>query len=167
MTKSSSPKRRRGTSSGKRYEVGYRRPPVATRFKVGNPGPIGMRKKKKTIGQIIDDFMKKRIKVEENGRSRTMTAQELIIFNLVRLAARSDLRAIRALFALRDHYHDSSDTTLNPSDLEAEDRKIIEEHLAELRRQESKSETAKDESSGDSKSEKGDQNPDDTEDKAS
>ena len=146
MSQSGSPKRRRGTTSGKQYEVGYRRPPVATRFKVGNPGPIGRRKKKKTVGQIIDDAMMKRIKVEENGRSRTVTAQEVIILNLVRLAARSDLRAIRALFALRERYHDSSDTTLNPSDLEAEDRKIIEEHLAELRRQESNSETAENES---------------------
>jgi hypothetical protein len=150
------------------YEVGYARTPVSGRYKLGDVGnPKGRPKKMKTVGQIIDDAMMMRIKVEENGRSRTVTAQELIIFNLVRLAARSDLRAIRALFALRDHYHDSSDTTLNPSDLEAEDRKIIEEHLAELRRQESKSETAKDESSDQSGSDKGDQNPDDTEDKAS
>jgi hypothetical protein len=150
------------------YEVGYARPPVSRRYKAGDVGnPKGRPKKKKTVGQIIDDAMMMRIKVEENGRSRTMTAQELIIFNLVRLAARSDLRAIRALFALRDHYHDSSDTTLNPSDLEAEDRKIIEEHLAEFRRQESMSETAKDENSDQSGSDKGDQNRDDTEDKAS
>jgi len=140
----SRPQRQRRTSSEKDYEVGYGRPPVASRFKIGNPGPVGRRKKKKTVGQIIHDAMMRRIKVEENGRSRTVTAQEVIILNLVRSAARGDLRAIRALFALRESYHDSADTTLNPSDLEAEDRKIIEEHLADLRRQETKGESAKD-----------------------
>ena len=116
------------------YEVGYGRPPVAGRFKVGNVGnPKGRPKKKKTVGQLIEEGMLTRIVLEENGRSRTVTAQEIIILNLIRASARVDIRAIHALFALRDRYRDSKDTTMDPTDLESEDRKIIEEHLARLR----------------------------------
>ena len=74
-----------------------------------------------------------RIKVVENGHSRTVTAQELIILNLIRAAARGDIKAIHALFSMRDRYQDSKETTLDPAELDAEDRKIIEEHLAGLR----------------------------------
>jgi hypothetical protein len=35
-----------------------------------------------------------RVKLEENGRTRTVTAQEVIVRNLVNAAARRDLKAI-------------------------------------------------------------------------
>jgi hypothetical protein len=118
----------------KDYEVGYRRPPVHTRFQVGNPGnPAGRQKKKKTVGQIFESAMMQRINVEQNGRSRSMTLQEVVIYKLVRTSAQGDLRAIRTTFAMWDHYRDSTDTVLDPSDLAAEDRKILEEYLATLK----------------------------------
>jgi hypothetical protein len=73
-----------------------------------------------------------RITIEENGRRKTMTAQEVIIRNLVSAAARRDARAINTLFALKDRYQDSTATTLDPADLNTDDRKIIEEYLAGL-----------------------------------
>jgi hypothetical protein len=150
------------------YEVGYARPPASGRFKPGDVGnPKGRPKKKKTVGQIIEDGMMKRITLEENGRSRKVTVQELILLNVMRSAARGDLAAVRVLFAMKERYQDSSATILNPSDLEAEDRKIIEEHLAELRRREPQSETGKNESTDDSKSDEGDQHSDDSEGEAS
>jgi hypothetical protein len=124
----------------KDYEVGYRRPPVHTRFKVGNPGNPRQRRKKKTVGKLIDETMNKRIKIEERGRSRTMTVQELILFSMSRAAMKGDLAAARTLFALKERYQDTDQTVLNPSDLEADDRKIIEEHLAKLGSQNPKSE---------------------------
>ena len=42
-----------------------------------------------------------RVKIEENGRTRTVTAQEVIIRNLANAAARRDLKAINTLLALR------------------------------------------------------------------
>lgn len=130
MTKSRSSNR---TSSSDDYKVGYRRPPIAGRFKPGHvANPKGRPKKKKTVAQIIEEGMMSRIKVAENGQSRTVTAQELIILNLIRAAARGDIKAIHALFSMRDRYQDSKDTTLDPAELDAEDRKIIEEHLAGL-----------------------------------
>jgi Family of unknown function (DUF5681) len=116
----------------KDYEIGYGRPPVHTRFKAGNPGNPRGRRKKKTVGKLIDETMNKRIKIEERGRSRTMTVQELILFSMGRAAMKGDLAAARTLFALKERYQDTDETVLDPSDLEADDRKIIEEHLAKL-----------------------------------
>ena len=115
------------------FEVGYGKPPIARRYKLGDVGnPKGRPKRKKTVGQTIQEALMTRITIEENGRSRTVTAQEVIIRNLVHAAARRDIRAIHALFSLRDRYHDSAETTLDPTNLESEDHKIIEEHLAGL-----------------------------------
>jgi Family of unknown function (DUF5681) len=113
------------------YEVGYGRPPVVTRFRAGGVGnPKGRPKKTKTVGQIIQAGLMTRVKIEENGRTRSVTAQEVIIRNLIHAAARHDTRAIHTLFALRDRYQDSPETTLDPSQLDADDRKIIDEYFA-------------------------------------
>ena len=122
-----------GKGGGKDYEVGYGRPPIATRFRPGGNGnPNGRPKKKKTVGQRIEEALMTRVTIEENGRSKSMTAEDVIIRNLVHAAARRDLRAIHTLFALRDRYQDSAATTVHPADLATEDRQIIEEYLARL-----------------------------------
>jgi uncharacterized protein DUF5681 len=120
-------------ATGNDYDVGYGRPPVATRFRLGGIGnPKGRPKKEKTVGQDLEEALMIRVRIEENGRSKTMTAQQVILRNLVRAAARGDTRAIHLVFTLRDRYRDSPETTLNPTDLESEDRKILEEYLAML-----------------------------------
>ena len=54
--------------------------------------------------------MNKRIKIEERGRSRTMTVQELILFSMSRAAMKGDLAAARTLFALKERYQDTDET---------------------------------------------------------
>ncbi len=115
------------------YVVGYGRPPAATRFAPGVSGnPKGRPKARKTVGYIINDALQKRVKVEENGRSRTLSAQEVIILNLVNAAARRDLKAIQALFALQSRYAECPDTTLDPAILDPEDEAIIRDYMAGL-----------------------------------
>jgi hypothetical protein len=123
-----------GKKAGVDYEVGYKRPPISSRFRHGGVGnPKGRPKKKKTVGQTIEEALMTRVTVEENGRSKSITAQEVIIRNLVHAAARRDGGAIRLLFALKERYQASTETTLNPSELENEDRKILQEYLAMLK----------------------------------
>jgi len=101
------------------YEVGYGRPPVATRFQRGNRcNPRGRPRQMKTASQLIDEAMNSKIRIVVEGKTKTMTKQQVIIHNLVNAAARGDNKAIHTLFAL------------NPSDLDASDRKIIEEFIA-------------------------------------
>jgi hypothetical protein len=115
------------------YEVGYGRPPVATRFQPGGVGnPKGRSKNKKTVGRMIQDALMTRITIEDNGRSRTVTAQEFIFLKLVRAAAGGDIRAINALFGLRERYQDSNETSVDTTELASEDRKLIETYFAAL-----------------------------------
>jgi hypothetical protein len=113
------------------FEVGYGRPPVATRFQRGNCcNPRGRPKPPKTAGQLIDEAMNSKVRIVVEGKTKTMTKQQVIIHNLVNAAARGDSKAIHTLFALKTRYQDSSATAINPADLDASDRKILEEYLA-------------------------------------
>jgi hypothetical protein len=133
MSSDSPGQKQEQTKSKGDYEIGYGRPPVATRFRPGGVGnPKGRPKRAKPVGQIIHDAMMTPVRIEVNGKPKTMTAQEVIIHNLVRNAARGDAKAIHTLFALRARYQESTETTLMPSDLAASDRKIIEEYLAKV-----------------------------------
>jgi hypothetical protein len=132
---SKAPKAGRGKNQRSDGEVGYGRPPVAHQFRPGQVGnPRGRPKKSKTVGQMIQDALVTTVTIEENGRRKKMTPLEVIIRNLVSAAAHRDMRAITMLFKLRDHYQDSSATNLDPSDLNTDDRKIIEEYLASFAR---------------------------------
>jgi hypothetical protein len=131
----SSPRKPADSKSPIDYEVGFRRPPVATRFKPGNKGnPKGRPKKRQTVGQIIEGSLMTKVTVVENGRSKTMTAEEVIIRKLTLDAAGGDKRAIQTLFSLRDRYQDSSETTLDTTDLQSDDRKILDDYFAALQR---------------------------------
>ena len=123
-----------GKAAGKDYEVGYGRPPIATRFQPGGVGnPKGRPKREKAIGQIIAETLKTRVVIEENGRSKTVSALEVIIRNLTHAAARRDPAAIKILFMLLGRYGDSAETNLDPTDFATEDRSIIEDFLARER----------------------------------
>jgi hypothetical protein len=125
--------RKRSPTNAKNSKVGYRSPPAATRFKPGQSGnPKGRSKGTKSFAAIIEQQLQAKVVVEEEGRLRTVSAQEAIIINLVRAAACRDIKAVQALFALRDRYSGSAETTLDPAEFQPEDREIISAYLAKL-----------------------------------
>jgi len=126
MSSSKRPPRRMGS-----YEVGFGRPPVATRFKPGNRGnPRGRPKRKKTVNELLEEALNEKVRMLVNGRQKTMTKQQVILHNLVNGAARGDHKAIQTLFSLKARYQDSAATVINPAELDANDRQIIEDFLA-------------------------------------
>lgn len=87
------------------YEVGYARPPVATRFPPGRSGnPRGRPKGAKSIGQVLRAALLRRVVIHENGRAKRIRLQDAIIQGLVHDAARRNLNATKLLFALMDRY---------------------------------------------------------------
>jgi hypothetical protein len=128
--------RKRSTQTSQadgKYEVGYKRPPVATRFRSGGVGnPRGRPKKQKTVGQMLDEALMTRVKLEENGRQKTVTALEIIFRNLVSAAARGDHAATRTIFGLYQRHKDSAETTIDVRDLDKEDREILAEYFSRL-----------------------------------
>jgi Family of unknown function (DUF5681) len=85
------------------YEVGYRKPPAATRFPKGRSGNPKGRKKKAPIDDMrleVDEFFDATVKVVEGGRTRTVSRMEAIV-NMYRVQAlQADAKAAEQIFRL-------------------------------------------------------------------
>ncbi len=114
------------------YEIGYGRPPKETRFQPGCSGnPKGRPRKPKTVGDILEEALARRIKIEENGRQKSVSAEEFIIRRVVHDAAKGDLKAFKMVFALKERYRDSSAESIDPHDLQA-DKDILDAYVARV-----------------------------------
>src|SRR5262249_42701017 len=73
------------------YEVGYGRPPQATRFKKGQSGnPRGRTKGSRPVGALLQDILSQLVPVTENGRTRRLPALEVMLRRLANDAMRND-----------------------------------------------------------------------------
>jgi uncharacterized protein DUF5681 len=129
------PRRSRGLDNGPKgdYAVGYGRAPISGRWKPGQSGnPKSRKKASKTVGQSIDETLMRKMTIVEDGRRVTLTLQDFIFLNLGYAAARRDIKAALALFALKGRYQDSNETILNPAELDPNDKAIIEGYLEKL-----------------------------------
>lgn len=114
------------------YEVGYRKPPKANQFKPGQSGnKKGRPKGRKNLRTIVDDTLYQRVKVTENGKTRTLTAFEVICLTAMRKAMEGDHRARNAVFVLTDKYLSTQPDYSNPTDAEIspDDQTIIDEYI--------------------------------------
>ena len=83
------------------YEVGYRRPPKATRFKPGRSGnPKGRPKGSPNLATDLSAELGEQITVREGGQARRVSKQRALIKSLTAKALQGDVRATTALLAL-------------------------------------------------------------------
>jgi hypothetical protein len=81
--------------------VGYGRPPLATRFRVGQSGnPRGRPKGARNLSTVVASALGERVAVTENGRRRRITKLEAAIKQLVNRAAAGEARATALLIQL-------------------------------------------------------------------
>jgi hypothetical protein len=93
------------------YKVGKGRPPAATRWKPGQSGnPRGRPRGSKNLETILSEALNEKIRVQEKGRSRSMTAREVIGKRIVHAAMKGDLKSINLLLT-----HDSKVSGWNPA----------------------------------------------------
>ena len=124
------PKLKSGRPVG--YATGYRRPPESTRFKPGESGnPKGRPKGSRPVGAVLQEIIRQKIAVTENGRTRRLPVLEIMLRRLANDAMRGEQRSIKFLLSLVEHYGDSSRTTLQLSEMLAEDAEILAEYLDE------------------------------------
>lgn len=85
------------------YKVGYRKPPLATRFAPGRSGnPNGRPKGAQSLATIIDQVMKETVTVVENGRKRKVRKLRAMIMSLMNRGLKTgDPKAVATLFTLR------------------------------------------------------------------
>lgn len=104
-------------------QVGYGRPPEHSRFAKGRSGnPLGRPKGSKNIATVLNETLRQKITITENGRRRTVTKLEAAMSQLTQKALSGDLKALQLLTALArsvdDHtsQSDSQESTLDEVD---------------------------------------------------
>jgi hypothetical protein len=84
------------------YEVGYGKPPRATRFGKGVSGnPKGGPKGSKNLSTLFQRVATTRIQVTESGRTRTMTRLEAVLHQFANSALKGNHRAMKEFFQLQ------------------------------------------------------------------
>ena len=82
-------------------DVGYRKPPEATRFKPGTSGnPKGRPKGTFSLATDLSAELGEQITVREGGRPRRISKQRALVKSLMAKALQGDVRATTAVLAL-------------------------------------------------------------------
>ena len=80
-------------------QVGYRKPPQASRFKKGVSGnPSGRPKPKFNAGKSLTEVMSRPVTVLKDGRSQSMPGLEAVFWCLKNEMLKGNMRAIRLFF---------------------------------------------------------------------
>jgi hypothetical protein len=83
------------------YQVGYRRPPVETRFRPGASGnPRGRPKGLRSLAAVVAATLGERVVVTENGRRKHISKLQAAVKQLVNRAASGEARSMQLLLAL-------------------------------------------------------------------
>ena len=83
------------------YEVGYGRPPMASRFQPGQSGnPKGRSKGAKGFHTLLHEELNATVVAHEHGKATKLTKQQIAIKRQVNKAAEGDHRAFRTVVEL-------------------------------------------------------------------
>jgi len=109
------------------YAVGYRKPPLDTRFKPGASGnPRGRAKGHANLRTDLDAELKERIRFTENGKTHFITAQRAMVKVNLRNACKGDVRAFREIINLMARiYGLGDDPEIDAEKLSAGDAEIL------------------------------------------
>ena len=91
------PSTRRKTAD---YEVGWGKPPRATRWKPGQSGnPRGRPRGSKSLASIYNKIMQQKVEIQEHGKIVRISMWEAILRKLRQSALKGDFKAIAFLLA--------------------------------------------------------------------
>ena len=92
------PKRRRSVPG--KYDVGWGRPPLSTRWQAGQSGnPKGRPKGRKNLATIFNEVLNQKLEIQEKGRTRQISAREGIVRRVVSEALKGNLKATAFVLA--------------------------------------------------------------------
>ena len=117
------------------YEVGFGKPPRASQFKPGHSGnEAGRPRGAKNFATALEQELKSRVVVTENGRRKRISKREVIAKHLVNKAAGGDLKAIPLLLnETRARENEAADTGPNQVFDTPEDQAVLENMIARIR----------------------------------
>lgn len=109
------------------YDVGYGKPPRASRFQKGASGnPKGRPKGTKNLSTIVLRECLKKVHVNGPGGSRTVTKLEAVVMQMVNKSAQGDHRASRELIALVQRSEESAASGSAPITVGELDQQVME-----------------------------------------
>jgi Family of unknown function (DUF5681) len=114
------------------YKVGYRRPPLESRFKPGTSGnKKGRPKGSRNAKSIVEEVVNSPVTIRENGKARKTTKLRAVIEATTLNAMKGDIRAVNALVALliRTGQLDQPEPEQLMTSLPDEDQAIISDYL--------------------------------------
>ena len=124
-------KRRDQRGSGREYEVGYRKPPTATRFQKGQSGnPSGRPRRSRSAGDVITEILERKVTVRDGAGARKVTVQEAMLLKFAENALKGDAKALNLLLNLAERYREDPARTIDPAELDPDDEAIIKDFLA-------------------------------------
>lgn len=116
------------------YPVGYGKPPPYSRFKPGCSGnPRGRPKNARNSATIVREALTTKVKLKENGRTRTMSKLEVSMTQLANKAAAGDLKAIAMVIGLYREVEAEAANRTPEKPLDRADREILDMLLQRVR----------------------------------
>ena len=107
-------------------DVGYKNPPVTTRFKPGHSGnPRGRPKSVATIRSDLSEELREIVVIRKSGTTHQITKQRAIVIALISSAMSGDLRAVKTISNLT-----TADSTSNDvAETDVEDLDLLESYI--------------------------------------
>jgi len=110
----------------RKYEVGYGKPPEATRFQKGRSGnPAGKPKGARSVKADLEDELKEEVEITEGGRTVKLRKQRLLLKSLVTRAIKGDVRAAARILDTIDRMRGPGDADDQKDLLLPEDEEVI------------------------------------------
>jgi hypothetical protein len=86
------------------YRVGYKRPPLHTRFKPGQSGnPSGRAKGAKNLKTLFNKILNEEVSLREGASVKKVSKAEALLRSLVVGALKGDARSLASLFRVAEH----------------------------------------------------------------
>lgn len=119
-------------------ESGYKNPPKHSRFQKGRSGnPAGRPKGSKNTLKLLDAVLEQKIKIQQEGKTISITKKQAMLMQLVNAAVRGEIKAIAALFPYMMQLDMKEEQSMETSKLSLKDEEILQQFLEE-NKQESK-----------------------------
>jgi hypothetical protein len=111
-------------------KLGYKRPPLQTRFRPGVSGnPLGRQKGVRNFAADVKRTLEIPVTLSENGKSKRVSTQEALILRLREKALKGDARALETLLSLAKTHNEDFVGQSQDRSLAVEDQTILDAYL--------------------------------------
>jgi Family of unknown function (DUF5681) len=115
-------------------KVGYRRPPVQSRFQKGRSGnPRGRQKGVRNFAADVKRALETPVTINDKGKAKRVSTQEALILRQRERALKGDARALECLLVLAKAHNSDDGDQDNAGPVAAEDQAILDAYAEFVR----------------------------------